>query len=575
MQGAALASSTVNSAAALAGLRPTELPAPPQLALRVMHACADPTADARGIAGLVKADSTLTAELLRIVNSAYFGFERKVASVTQAVSILGQRALRHYVLCVAVRDSLGEEAVHGNDVTPFWHASLCRAVAARGLADTVKADPDECFTVGLLHDIGLTAMFHARPDLAGHWDLLLRADPDTRLGLEREIFGLTHEQAGAMLAEAWGLPDRLAVAVGAHHGGVGVAADGGAALARVAHAADWMAAICARPAGRDDVRRTHAVIERETGLGIEHFEELLNTLPAAVSQAADAFGFDVPPGPRLDELRREANLVLIEENVGIQQLNWHLQRTLDERDALAGRLEREAESARIVQRSLFPAVCCAADEAPAPFSGLNRPARELSGDFYDHFELADGRSAFCLADVSGKGMDAAMLMAKASSLFHCLGKLVHDPSKLLALINAELLETSVRGMFVTMVAGVYDPGEGHVRLVNAGHPPALLVDRRGEVNVLPVQAPPLGIVAGQTYLAEDHEVRERTLYLFSDGLIEAPDSDGGRLGYAGLVEVLRGLSKVPRRERPARVMTTVGRTHDVSTDDFTLLVLEG
>ena len=88
------------------------------------------------------------------------------------------------------------------------------------------------------------------------------------------------------------------------------------------------------------------------------------------------------------------------------------------------RMRRELDLAREIQRNLLP-------EQPAadfPVHGLNLSALEVSGDFYDFFTLADGRIAWGLGDVSGKGMNAAMLMAKTSSLFRCLGKTVHDLS---------------------------------------------------------------------------------------------------------------------------------------------------
>ncbi len=556
----------------LAQLRPTELPAPPEAALRVMHACSDPKSDARGIAALVSADPMLTAELLRIVNSAYFGFSTEVASVARAVSILGQRALRHYVLCVAVRDALDAEALHGSDVSGFWRASLARAVAARAIGEATSLDAEECFTAGLLLDIGLPALFHARPDLTGYWDGFVGADPDVRLVLERDTFGITHEQAGVILAEAWGLPARLRDAIGAHH--ALAPTEGSGELVGVARAADLVAAIYREDARRADVDAAREAIATHAGLEGAPVDALLATLPEQTARAAEALGFDLPRGPELDALLRDANRALIEHNVTTQELNWRLQSALDERDAVDTRLRGEIELARVVQRSLLPAAP-RDGSSEAHFSGLNAPARELSGDFYDHFPIAGGRSQFCLADVSGKGMDAALLMAKTSSLFHCLGKLVHDPGKLLGLVTAELAETSVRGMFVTLIAGIYDPEAGTVVLVNAGHPPAVLVDPRGKVTMVEAGAPPLGVVPGQSFEAETHSIEGHSLYLFSDGLIEAPDRSGGQLGYPGLVDALCALGSTPREERPARVLNRIGETHDLRTDDVTMLLLEG
>ena len=91
-----------------------------------------------------------------------------------------------------------------------------------------------------------------------------------------------------------------------------------------------------------------------------------------------------------------------------------------------------------------------------PVTGMNIPATEVSGDFYDFFELADGTIYFNVADVSGKGMNAAMLMAKTSSLLHCLAKSHSDPGLLLSQVNNEVCETATRGMFVTIVSGFID-----------------------------------------------------------------------------------------------------------------------
>src|SRR5690606_3415974 len=142
-----------------------------------------------------------------------------------------------------------------------------------------------------------------------------------------------------------------------------------------------------------------------------------------------------------------------------QEMNWQLEQILRERDRVAAELARELELAREGQRSLLPAE----GGETRGVVGLNLSAREASGDFYDFYRLHTGQVAFCIADVSGKGMNAAMLMAKSSSLYRCLGKSILDPSRLLAMLNREILETSIRGMFVTMSAGIFDPESRRVR----------------------------------------------------------------------------------------------------------------
>lgn len=132
-----------------------------------------------------------------------------------------------------------------------------------------------------------------------------------------------------------------------------------------------------------------------------------------------------------------------------------------------------------------------------PIHGINILARAVSGDFYDIMTLPDGRIWFNIADVSGKGMNAALLMAKTSSLFRCLAKSSEHPGQLLNAINNELCETISHGMFVTMVGGLFDPSTGVVNLTNAGHEPLLLFDiKRESFMPIPADAPPLGIAAG-------------------------------------------------------------------------------
>ncbi len=198
------------------------------------------------------------------------------------------------------------------------------------------------------------------------------------------------------------------------------------------------------------------------------------------------------------------------------------------------RVARELELAAEIQRSLLPG------ETPEGFAlfGVNYPARVVSGDFFDYFPLADGRVMFSLGDVSGKGMNAALMMAKTASLLRCLGKSINEPGRLLALVNDEICETATRGMFVTLVSGVYDPATGHVRLANAGHEPPLVQDAAGNFREIPADAPPLGIapilVDAEGFPETEFHLDGGALYLFTDGITEgytAPDRELGSDGF--------------------------------------------
>ncbi len=289
-----------------------------------------------------------------------------------------------------------------------------------------------------------------------------------------------------------------------------------------------------------------------------------------MEQAAAALGFDVETQIGFGEMMETANLQLLDQNLSMQEMNWHLEQLIGERDRAAEELQRELDLAREVQRGLFPARM----QQASGIAGMNISCRAVSGDFYDFFELRDGRMAFCIADVSGKGMHAALLMAKASSLFHCLGKSIHDPAKLMTMLNRELIETSIRGMFITMVAGVVDPASGRVRLTNAGHLPAVQLRDGRKVAAFAANAPPLGVVASASFDAHELDLGEDTLYLFTDGLTEAQKKGGGQIGVEGLLRVLAKPRQGDRRERLQNVMADVAAVAPGRSDDMTLMVIE-
>jgi len=238
------------------------------------------------------------------------------------------------------------------------------------------------------------------------------------------------------------------------------------------------------------------------------------------------------------------------------------------------KLRRELELAAEIQRSLLPR----AQPAGFPVCGINRPARSVSGDFYDIFPLGDGRIAFNVGDVSGKGINAALLMAKTASLYRCLGKAIDDPGRLLARVNEELCETGTRGMFVTLVGGVYDPAGDRVWLANAGHEPPLLRGRDGHFSAFPAEAPPLGIaldlVGAGGYPVDECQLAGGCLAVFTDGITESTGAGDAMLGARGLKTLLREFAGYPPRERLAAVVDRLTPADGVLHDDMTMLLVE-
>ena len=432
-------------------------------------------------------------------------------------------------------------------------------------------DADECFTAGLLQDFGLLVMLYLMPDRVDYWSALAHATPEERRDLETDLFCTTHDEVGLTLARSWDLPTELTLAMGYHHEGPPETADPqDILLCKVTACADWMAAVFRCEDKRVSIQRARALLKEHFNATAEHTDFLLQQVSESMAEAANALGMRVGEQKSFDAVLREANLRLAEDNLSYQELNWRLQQALAERDRFAEELSYELELAREVQKSLLPA--CAGSLGNV--AGLNLTAKAVSGDFYDYYQLADGRIAFCLADVSGKGMNAALLMAKAASLFRCLGKGIHDPAKLLSMLNREIFETSIRGMFVTMVAGVLDPGTSEVTLCSAGHLPALHMGCAALIAEYPANAPPLGINPDSVFSNETFHLQGGSLYLYTDGLLEARLEDG-RLEREGLIQLVKEHSYLPAPQRAAAIASAVQASDGAVEDDLTLVIIDG
>jgi sigma-B regulation protein RsbU (phosphoserine phosphatase) len=274
-----------------------------------------------------------------------------------------------------------------------------------------------------------------------------------------------------------------------------------------------------------------------------------------------------------DGLFAESDLHLLQAmsaSAALAILNARMAEELVEQERVARELELAAE----IQRSLLPKP--GANDYPV--AGVNHAARTVSGDFYDFFTLDDGRICFNLGDVSGKGMNAALLMAKTASVFRCLGKTLHQPGKLLGRLNAEICETVTRGMFVTMIGGVYDPATGIVRLANAGHEPPLFHDAAGGFTALPAEAPPLGISPVIGGVEDFKEVELRldggALYIFTDGVTEGYLEDGRELKVEGLKELIGKHTGLDVGGRLSAVIARINRGDAALRDDLTLLAID-
>lgn len=551
----------------------SNLPAIPDIARQFLQLHQNQMLDHAALAQLQKLYPDFFSRLLSVINSDHFNLTTKVGTIEEALRLAGFERLCQLMLCLVVHRSFSTIRIKGVDQALFWEDSLRRAVSARMIGELTGLDASLCFTAGLLQDLGFFLLFLLSPNKGMLWAEFRKREPDARYSMERNIFNMNHDQAMDLFCQQWQLQDVIARPVLAHHRCDKFdASEQDKKLCRVLHCADWMAAVYVTVDKNFVINRCRQILTESFNLEGFRTEELLAAIPDQMHITAAVLGIPVKEHIKFSQVLYEANIKLSEDNLNFQELTLRLEQALDERDRLAAELNKELGLAREIQRSLLPQEM----GVGFPLTGINISARDLSGDFYDYFTLPDGRIYFNLGDVSGKGVNAALLMAKTSSLFRCLGKRIDQPGELMAQINIELCETSIHGMFVTMIAGIYDPHTDLLKLVNAGNPPALLFSSQGLARELEAGAPPLGVMEESLFPEISLNLGDNSLYMFSDGVTEGYMENGQTLGMRGLFKSIATMPEIlTAHQRIERIVKCIRQDEQSPLrDDVTILLLQ-
>ena len=234
------------------------------------------------------------------------------------------------------------------------------------------------------------------------------------------------------------------------------------------------------------------------------------------------------------------------------------------------RMQKEIEIVGEIQKTLLSQN----KEDNFPIAGINIPAKVVSGDFYNFSEIGEGRYGFGVADVSGKGIKSSLLMSKASSLYRCLSKTIFSASDLLNLLNKEICETAARGMFVTMLIGIYDSNKKELLLANAGHEPPLIFDNQQKFSNFVEADPPLGIMPKIKYKETKINFSDSSMYVFTDGITEIKDPSGEMLGAEGFQEYIKKYQDKPNNQRLRLIVEDIVKSGKIQKDDLTIVVVD-
>jgi HD-like signal output (HDOD) protein len=198
--------------------RTPELASPPTVYNKLSSMLNDVSSSAEHISAVINTDPALSARLLRIVNSAYYGFPSQITTISRAITIIGTTELTNLVLATSVISSFKDIPASLININEFWQHSLSCAIASTYIAKHCgQRATERFFILGLLHNIGSLVLYQTLPELSKQALMATRFDNETMHHAEKRIIGFDHTETGQALSQAWHLPPLIGEVIRFHH----------------------------------------------------------------------------------------------------------------------------------------------------------------------------------------------------------------------------------------------------------------------------------------------------------------------------------------------------------------------
>ena len=270
---------------------------------------------------------------------------------------------------------------------------------------------------------------------------------------------------------------------------------------------------------------TNSVLSGENGnLKIRARKRVHRVYYAPIERTGWSMSIVIPNDQIMGEINRHTRIVSLFQFIGLLMLMFILlsahknQKKYKKLSENEERMEKELEIARGIQMAMIPKTFLPSPEREdIDVAARIVPAKEVGGDLYDYF-IKDRHLYFCIGDVSGKGVPAALVMAMTRSLFRSVAAHEDSPSTIVSNINRSLAEMNENNMFVTFFCGILNLDTGHLKYCNAGHnPPLILADTKMKLDAIPNL--PLGVMAEMDYQEQTVDLRfDDSLFLYTDGI---------------------------------------------------------
>lgn len=503
----------------------------PSVAAQVVSLASDPQCDIGSLARVIMSDNAMSMRFLALANAAAVSHGRETRNLRAALVRLGLRRVRNVALLMGMHDMVpsGDDR-HWLDTSEFWKFNLATASCAQGLAWLRGSrQHEDAWLAGILHAIGLAAMAQRASPQMERAAELARVTGMSLADAEMRVFDFHHGEVGGRLLREWHLPSLFADAVEflpedfeAHE----IAAETAEMIVLLRDAVLTVRAIGFGDNGDGDEPCRPEDLADRLGLPEPAMQALADKVDREVQEISRLIGLDVPADLFAATLAKSQEEVA---RLGLAGLD----ETLARED-----LEQQLGAAREIQQRLLPG------QLPVlpgyRLAATNVPSLHVSGDTYDCLKLSGGAIALTIADVSGKGMPAALLTGTLQASLRALARVTDDPGQLLEAANDALFESTDPERFATLFMAVMEPDGSGLRYASAGHNPPLLLRADGRAQWLKPAGTPLGMIPEMTYPVFSVPLGPGDLLVaYTDGVTEAMAPDGTEFSETGLEATVR------------------------------------